>query len=52
MDAKKVVAQLIGLGAFIIVGLQAREKAIEGVDLVEEKVNKFLKRDEEPEDQK
>ena len=35
---------LIGVGAFVIGGLLARESAIEGIELLEEKVNDRIKK--------
>lgn len=47
MDARKLLIQTIGIGAFVIGGLMAREKAIEGVELAEKKFNDRLKPNEE-----
>lgn len=35
---------IIGIGTFVIAGLMAREGALEGIDLAEEKANDFIDR--------
>lgn len=44
----KIIAGAIGIGAFIIGGLMARQSAIEGLELVDEKVAKFQHRNDPP----
>lgn len=38
---KKTLISVIGVGAFVIGGLLARESAIEGIDLLEDKIDKI-----------
>jgi hypothetical protein len=38
---KKTLIQVIGLGAFIIGGLLTRESAIEGIELLEDRIDKI-----------
>jgi hypothetical protein len=38
---KKTLIQIVGIGAFIVGGLLARESAIEGIELVDDKVRKL-----------
>lgn len=44
----KFIAGAIGIGAFIIGGLMARQSAIEGLELFDEKVDQFKHRNDPP----
>lgn len=44
----KFLVGVIGAGAFIIGGLMSRQTAIEGLELVDEKIDKFKHRNDPP----
>ena len=44
MDAKKTLIAVIGFGAFIVGGLMSRQTAIEGIELLEDKMQNLRDR--------
>ena len=48
LSTNKFITGAIGIGAFIIGGLMARESALEGLELVDKKVEDFKHRNDPP----
>lgn len=44
----RLIVGVIGVGAFIIGGLMSRQTAIEGLELVDEKIDQFKHRNDPP----